>query len=174
MNAAANEFGRLMAGLPRGIKGTNTMSFIRKDEVPQGRMVTYARFCCDFRPQKSEPHRCRITVGGDRTDYIGEVSTKTADLTTIKCLLNSVVSKPKGRFMTADIKNFYLNTPMDCPEYMQISIKNIPNEIIEEYKVNDLVHEGYAYCKIVKGVYGLPQAGRLANKLLEKRLKPHG
>jgi hypothetical protein len=46
MNAAANEFGRLMAGLPRGIKGTNTMSFIRKDEVPKDRVVTYARFCC--------------------------------------------------------------------------------------------------------------------------------
>jgi hypothetical protein len=44
MTAAANEFGRLMAGIPRGIDGTNTMSFIRKDEVPTGRMVTYARF----------------------------------------------------------------------------------------------------------------------------------
>jgi hypothetical protein len=118
MTAAANEFGRLMAGLPRDIAGTNTMSFIRKDQVPQGRMVTYAHFCCDFRLQKSEPYRCRITIGGDRTDYVGEVSTKTADLTTIKCLLNSVVSKPKGKFMTADVKNFYLNALMDRPEYM--------------------------------------------------------
>jgi hypothetical protein len=174
MTAAANEFGRLMAGLPHGIDGTNTMSFIRKDEVPTGRMVTYAQFCCDFRPQKSEPHQCRITVGGDRTDYVGEVLTKTADLTTIKCLLNSVVSKPKGGFMTANVKNFYLNTPMDRPEYMRISIKNIPQEIIDEYQVQNLVHKGYVYCKIVKGMYGLPQAGRLANKLLEQRLKPHG
>jgi hypothetical protein len=76
--------------------------------------------------------------------------------------------------MTADVKNFYLNTPMDRPEYMRISIKNIPQEIIDEYKVQDLIHEGHVYCKIVKGMYGLPQAGRLANKLLEKRLKPHG
>jgi hypothetical protein len=45
MTAAANKFGILMTGLPRGIEGTNTMSFIRKDEVPAGRMVTYARFC---------------------------------------------------------------------------------------------------------------------------------
>jgi hypothetical protein len=144
MTAAANEFGRLMVGLPRGIAGINTMSFIRKDEAPSGCMVTYARFCCDFRPQKSEP-------GGDRTDYVGEVSKKTADLTTIKCLLNSVVSKQKGRFMTADVKNVYLNTSMDRPEYMRISIKNIPQEIIDEYQVQNLVHEGHVYCKIVKG-----------------------
>jgi hypothetical protein len=79
-----------MDGLSRGIEGTNTMSFIRKTQVPKDRMVTYARLCCDYRPQKSEPYRCRITVGGDWTDHVGEVSTKTADLTTIKCLLNSV------------------------------------------------------------------------------------
>jgi hypothetical protein len=174
MTAAANEFGQLMDGLLRGIKGTNTMSFIHKTQVPKDCMVTYARFCCDYRPQKSEPYRCRITVGGDQTNYVGEVSTKTADLTTIKCLLNSVVSRPRGKFMTTDAKNFYLNTPMDRPEYMRIALKNIPDEIIQEYKVMDLVHDRYVYCKIVKGMYGLPQAGRLANQLLEKRLKPYG
>jgi hypothetical protein len=94
------------------------VSFIRKEQVPHSRMVIYARFCCDFRPHKSGPYWCGITVGGDQTDYVGEVSTKTADLMTIKCLLNSVVSKVKGKFMTADVKNFYLNTPMDRPEYM--------------------------------------------------------
>jgi hypothetical protein len=74
--------------------------------------------------------------------------------------------------MTADVKNFYLNTPMDRPEYMRISIKNTPQEIIEEYQVNNLVHEGYVYCKIVKGMYGLPQAGCLANKPLKSDYNP--
>jgi hypothetical protein len=155
MTAAANEFGRLMDGLPCGIEGTNTMSFIRKNQLPPDRMVTYARFCCDYRPQKSEPYRCRITIGGDRTDYMGEVSTKTADLTTTKCLLNIVVSKPRGKFMTADVKNFYLSTPMDRPEYMRIALKNIPDEIIQDYNVMDLIQDGYVYCRIIKGMYGL-------------------
>jgi hypothetical protein len=116
--AAANEFGLLAQGVKTRIKGTNTIKFIAHTAVPTGRTVTYARFCANIRPQKEETHRCRITVGGDRIDYPGEVSTKTAGLTTIKLLLNSVVSKQNGHFMTADVKHFYLNTPLERPKYM--------------------------------------------------------
>jgi spore coat protein CotF len=63
-----------------------------------------------------------------------------------------------------DVKNFYLNTPMDQPEYMQILVKHIPDEIMMEYNLHELVHEGYIYTRIEKGMYGLPQAGILANK----------
>jgi hypothetical protein len=174
LRAAANEFGRLMTGLKRGINGTQTMRFIYKHQVPKGRKVTYARFCCDFRPQKDEPNRCRITVGGDRLDYPGEVATKTADMTTIKCLLNSVLSRSKARFMTGDVKNFYLNTPMERPEYMRIPIHLIPDEILQEYDATKYLTDGFIYIEIVKGMYGLAQAGLLANKLLAKRLDPIG
>ena len=102
-------------GLKRGIHGTETMEFIQKYEVPYDKKVTYAQFVCDYRPQKEEKERTRITVGGDRLDYQGEVSTKTAGFTTIKLLLNSVVSSIWAKFMTEDVKNFYLNTPMDEP-----------------------------------------------------------
>ena len=54
-------------------------------------------------------------MGGDRIDYPGEGRTKTEDLTTIKCLFNSVVSIANVKFMSPDVKNFYLNTPMDHP-----------------------------------------------------------
>jgi hypothetical protein len=130
LSAAANEFGRLMTGLKRGIHGTRTMHFIYKHQVPKGRKVTYARFCCNYRPQKDEPNRCRITVGGDRLDYPGKVATsKTADMTTIKCLLNSALSRTKARFMTGDVMFLSLNTPMERPEYMRIPIHLIPDEI---------------------------------------------
>ena len=33
--------------------------------------------------------------------------------------------------MTADVKNFYLNTTMKDQEHMRIPIKRIPNEIRE-------------------------------------------
>ena len=55
------------------------MQFIKNHEVPHNKKVTYARFICD----------CRVK---DRLDCQGEVSTKTATLTTIKLLFNSVVS----------------------------------------------------------------------------------
>ena len=53
-----------------------------------------------------------MTAGGDRINYPDDVATPTGDLITTKVLLNSVISTPNARFMTVDVKNFYLNTPM--------------------------------------------------------------
>jgi hypothetical protein len=76
--------------------------------------------------------------------------------------------------MTLDIKNFYLNMPTVRYEYVQIKINDIPNEIIVEYNLrNKVSNEGHIYVKIQKGMYGLPQAGILAQELLEKQLNEH-
>ena len=83
--------------------------------------------------------------------------TKAAGLTSVKLLLNSVISLSDSISMTADVKNFYLSTPMKDPEYMRIPIKLIPNEILEEYKVSEFEHDVYFYVKINKGMYGLAQ-----------------
>ncbi len=50
----ANEFGRLAQGVGTRIKGTNTIHFIQKNQVPQERVkdVTYGSFSCDFKPNK--------------------------------------------------------------------------------------------------------------------------
>ena len=53
-----------------------------------------------------------------------------------------------------DVKNFYLGTPMDRPEYIKIPIMLIPQEIIDEYKLTKLVHKEYVYVRIDKGMYG--------------------
>ena len=113
--SGANELGRLAQGLKsRNIEVTNTIFFIHKSQVPEGRTVTYARIVCSVRPEKDEPNRTRITAGGNLiTDYPGETSTETASLETIKIHLNSVLSTPKARWMGIDIKNMYLNTPLD-------------------------------------------------------------
>jgi hypothetical protein len=72
-------------------------------------------------------------------------------------------------------RNFFnLNTPMERPEYMRIPIHLIPDEIIQEYNTTKYMHDGFIYIEIVKGMYGLAQAGLLANKLLAKRLDPIG
>jgi hypothetical protein len=57
---------------------------------------------------------------------------------------------------------------------MQLALTIIPQEIIEKYKLMDKEKHGKVYIRIDKGMYGLPQAGRLANNLLVKRLAPHG
>ena len=50
----------------------------------------------------------------------------------------------------------------------------MPDEIIDEYNLKRFEHGGWVYIKIVKGLYGLPQAGKIANELLQKRLKMYG
>ena len=49
-------------------------------------------------------------------------------------------------------------------------LKLIPDEIIQEYGLLSIVSDGWVYMKIAKGIYGLSQAGKLANDLLKKRL----
>ena len=80
----SHEFGRLMKGLKGGIQGTETMRFIQKHEVSYDKKVTHARFVCDYRPKKEQKERTRIAVEGDKLDYQGELSTKTAGLTNHK------------------------------------------------------------------------------------------
>ena len=65
--SSANEFGRLANGVGGRIKGTNTIKFIRMQDVKKGRMkdVTYGQFLCLVRPKKAEPNRTRFVVGGD-------------------------------------------------------------------------------------------------------------
>ena len=55
--------------------------------------------------------------------------------------------------MTLDIKEFYLNTPMERPEYMRMNIKNFPKDVIDHYKLSELMDaKGNLCVKCVKGV----------------------
>jgi hypothetical protein len=63
---------------------------------------------------------------------------------------------------------------MKEPKFMKIHISLIPDEIIQEYNLLAIAHNRYVYIRIGKGMYGLPQAGILANKLLAQRFAKHG
>lgn len=128
----------------------------------------------EVKDNKVEKFRTRLTVGGNTIDYPDEVATKTADMTTVKLLLNSTISTSGARFSTADIGNFYLGTPMDRYEYIVIPLDIIPEAIINQYNMRDMAYRGKVYAEVRKGMYGLPQAGVLANKQLAANLKPHG
>jgi hypothetical protein len=65
-----------------------------------------------------------------------------------------------------DIKDFNLCTPMDRNEYMRIPINLIPVDIFEQYNLAEHVHNGFVFVEISKTMYGLPQAGKLANDAL--------
>ena len=82
--------GRLSQGLPGIVEVTNTLNLIFKHEIPSDRFkdVTYARIVCNYRPEKKDPNRCRITVGGNMVNYPGDCGTPTEDLLALKILLN--------------------------------------------------------------------------------------
>ncbi len=180
----ANELGRLCQGVGtnpdnpsmKQINGTDTFRVIHYQEIPADRRldVTYTRVVCEVRPQKQDPNRTRITIGGNRICYPHDTGTKTGSLELVKLQLNSVLSTPDARFACYDLENFYLGTPLDRPEYVRIQLAVIPEEFILEYNLAAFAHNGWVYFEIKKGVYGLKQAGKLANDLLTERLDTHG
>ena len=108
--------------------GTNTIFFINRHKIPKERLkdITSCRTVCNVRPQKEEVFGTRLTVDGSRINIDMDCGTPTASLLTVKMLLNSVISTKGANFMTLDIKDFYLNTPMDRPEYMRMKLANFP------------------------------------------------
>ena len=81
----------------------------------------------------------------------------------------------QNQFMTMDISNFYLMTTLKRPKYFRINIRDIPDEIVQEYKLKEKAEaNGSVYVQANRGMYGLPQSGLLANELLEKRLNKQG
>jgi hypothetical protein len=157
MRSTANEINRLY--------NTNTIRFIRRSDIPKGRKVTYGSFVVDIKDHKEKRERTRLAVGGDHIEYPGDKSTRTAGLTKAKILINSVISTLGATFLVIDIKNFYLNTPLERFEYMVMNLALLPQETIEKYDLIELAQDGKVYKEIQKGIYSLPQAGILANEL---------
>ena len=107
-----NDLGRLNQGIGQRMPtGTNTIYFCHPSTILADRTVNYARLVSYLRPTKEEEYPVRVTVGGDRLEYLGLTATDTASLTTIKLLLNSVISTLNSRFMEMDIK-YEIGTPI--------------------------------------------------------------
>jgi hypothetical protein len=168
-----NECGRLFQGI-WDIPGTDTRFFIKLTNILKDRKITYGKILCDYKPHKKEKERVLLTVGGDRLDYSGDVATSTADITTFKILINSTLSTEEAAMMMMDIKNYYLGTPLPRFKYIKMLLSLSTEEIVQTYNLNALAVDGWVYIEIRKGMYGLKQAGLLANQLLQTHLAPFG
>ncbi len=153
------------------------IAFISKDMIPQNRHkdITYRRIICNYRSEKKDPYRTRITMGGNLINYPDDCGTPTADLLTVKIMFNNVVSMPNPKFMMIDIKDFYLMTPMDQYEYFCMKLELFPPDIIDKFGLCDKVDvNGNVFCEVQRGMYGLPQAGIIVQDLLTKQLNKAG
>jgi hypothetical protein len=57
---------------------------------------------------------------------------------------------------------------------MVINLASLPQETIEKYDLNKLAQDGKVDIEIQKGMYVLPQAGILANELLQRNIAKDG
>jgi hypothetical protein len=136
-----------------------------------------AAFLCSVRPKKDKPNRTQFTVGGDRINYPGKVATPTADMLVVKILFNRVKLTRGARFMAIDISNFYLMTPLKQPEYIHVKINNLPEEIINEYKLRAMVNKSGMVCiEVTKDMYANHKQDfsrtSSSNKAQQKQLLP--
>jgi hypothetical protein len=134
MRSTENEIRRLYK--------TNIIRFIRKSDIPPGRKSTYDSFVVDIKEHNEERERTRLTVGCNQIEHPGDKSTRTGGLTTSKVLINSVISTKGAIFLVVDIKNFYFNTPLGRFENMAINLSSLPQDIIKEFLLLELAHDG--------------------------------
>ena len=69
--------------------------------------------------------------------------------------------------MKIDVKYFYLSTLMAQSKYMRLKLSNIHESVVQHYHLEEkATRDGYLCVEIKRGVYGLPQAGLIAQQLL--------
>ncbi len=116
--AFGKDFGRMcQSNNKMGTVGTDAMFVMTPQDVanmPSDHLATYANIIVNFQPQKEDPHRIQIFVGGNLINHPGELATRTADITTSKLHWNSVLSTQKAKYiyMCLDLKSFYLSAPL--------------------------------------------------------------
>ena len=107
-----------------------------------------------FATKKAKPNRTRRTYGGNNLVIKIDLFTPTVDLKTVKLLLNSVISTSGAKFVTLDIKGFYLTTPMEELEFFRKKIKYFPQDVVDYYIFKDKVDEKITlYVRDEKGIY---------------------
>ena len=55
-----------------------------------------------------------------------------------------------------------------------IQIAITPQEFMNRYNLQEKAHNVYIYAMVSKGIYGIPQAGRIAQDSLVKHMEPYG
>jgi hypothetical protein len=97
----SNELGRLCQGIGSGeapnskcVAKTNTFFCINYNDIPlhKRKEICHTMVVCEVQPDKDDPNRTRITIGGNRICYPDDVGTNTVSLELLKLLLNSVFS----------------------------------------------------------------------------------
>ena len=77
-------------------------------------------------------------------------------------------------FMAADIRDFYLSSDLETPEYMWLTRSQVPPATLATFGDAIVWVGDRTLVRINKGLYGLPHAGRLAKEKLIALLARNG
>jgi hypothetical protein len=137
-----------------------------KHMLRHNKKLTYGNPVNYYCPQKEDPNRIQIIARGYLVTYESSQLVCTADLDTAKLHWNSVMSTPGAKFMCLNIKTSYLTARLEYFKYMQMPLVLFPEWIQEQNNLKLLAYKGYIHLEMRRAVWGLPQAGILANKRL--------
>ena len=87
--AMSKELHRLAQGKPGITKATNTIFFLSHNEIqniPKDQTITYACIVINHLPQKEDPNRVCITMGGNLINYPFELTMRTTGMVSSKLL----------------------------------------------------------------------------------------
>ena len=159
--------------IDRLINKTETAIPIHWNEVTPGKTASYCSLQLEKKPGK--PERIRMVYGGDRQETNPLWSSRNSEMVTKKIFANAIVSSGK-KLCALDIKDFYIAemNMLDEPEFMFIAAKDITLEMREEYKEFIHQHTGRLMLKLIRSIYGMRQAGYIAQRNLLALLKANG
>ena len=93
--------------------GNENIFLILRNKVPSGQNIMYENPGCDYRPRKDEPYHKRLKIGGDRLHHLSDSGYPAATLLEATNIFNSGISTPGSRFICADIKDYFICSPME-------------------------------------------------------------
>ena len=124
----------------------NTIFPICRNKFSKNKWVTYRRIVCDIRLQKVETYWLRLTAEDNLIIYNGTTSILTATIPIFKTHWNSVISTLKAKYLTLDIKDFYLNSKLSMFKYLRLLYKLFQWELIDLHNLDDFITENkYVY-----------------------------
>ena len=101
--------------------------------------VTYIKFVASVRTEKDDPNRIRATLGGNLIHYPKDICTLTATPFADQSVLEQCHLYSMGLLCQCQHLHF-LSHDLKCPEYAKVCFSDIPDKIIEEYKLKEKSH----------------------------------
>ena len=86
---------------------------------------------CEVCRGKDDPNIKHIIGAGGDIYYPGYVATSVGLLELVTLMINSMIPRLVALFASFDVRSFYLDTPLESPEYVRVRLQEIPQEFID-------------------------------------------